>query len=306
MYGGTPYGGVRKSSSASSALLDSFLDGSATTGAYVNDRITKVAPYAFAYTQFTSIFLPNVETAGNSAFYQCNMLASVNMPNLVVANVSTFRECASLTSVSLSNLKITGAVAFGYCTSLTAISLPSLEEMSGSTFRGCTSLTSISLPALRTTSFSEFSDCNSLVSISLPNLTYSDSSLFQSCTALSHIILPNLLTLVSYMFYDCTSLSIIDLSKASSFKNNAYGVFYNTNSNLKLILRNNSVCAFGTGTLANIFANSAFASAGAGGTLYVPQSLVSAYQNDAQWKQVLAFNANNKILPIEGSPYENS
>ena len=43
---------------------------------------------------------------------------------------------------------------------------------------------------------------------------------------------------------------------------------------------------------------------GSGGTLYVPQALISTYQSATNWSTILGY-ANNQILPIEGSIYEN-
>ena len=58
-------------------------------------------------------------------------------------------------------------------------------------------------------------------------------------------------------------------------------------------------------TLANLnaFANTPFASAGTGGTLYVPSALVSTYQSATNWSTLLGY-ANNNIQAIEGSIYE--
>lgn len=47
-----------------------------------------------------------------------------------------------------------------------------------------------------------------------------------------------------------------------------------------------------------------FASNGTGGTLYVPQALISSYQSATNWSTILGY-ANNSIQAIEGSQYEN-
>lgn len=54
----------------------------------------------------------------------------------------------------------------------------------------------------------------------------------------------------------------------------------------------------------NAFNGSRFASNGAGGTLYVPQSQISSYQSASNWSTILGY-ANNNIAAIEGSQYEN-
>ena len=55
----------------------------------------------------------------------------------------------------------------------------------------------------------------------------------------------------------------------------------------------------------NTFDGTPFASGGSGGTLYVPQALISSYQADANWSTILGY-ANNQIKAIEGSIYENA
>ena len=76
------------------------------------------------------------------------------------------------------------------------------------------------------------------------------------------------------------------------------------NANLAtLIIRNANVVP----TLGNIswFNNTPFASGKSGGTLYVPSALISSYQSASNWNTILGY-ANNQILPIEGSVYENA
>lgn len=63
-------------------------------------------------------------------------------------------------------------------------------------------------------------------------------------------------------------------------------------------------------TLGNVscFNNTPFASGKAGGTLYVPSALVATYQAATNWSTILGYGegAQNQILPIEGSIYENA
>lgn len=51
------------------------------------------------------------------------------------------------------------------------------------------------------------------------------------------------------------------------------------------------------------FNGSPFASGGTGGTLYVPQALISSYQGATNWSTILGY-ANNQIKKIEGTIYE--
>jgi hypothetical protein len=53
----------------------------------------------------------------------------------------------------------------------------------------------------------------------------------------------------------------------------------------------------------NAFGNTPFASGKAGGTLYVPQALISQYQQATNWSTILGYSTNS-IQAIEGSIYE--
>jgi len=94
-------------------------------------------------------------------------------------------------------------------------------------------------------------------------------------------------------------LKAIDLASqtlgfgATTFRNNT---LFNV-----LILRKSSVVQL---SRYEAFNGTPFASNGSGGTLYVPQSLISSYQSATNWSTILGY-ANNSIVAIEGSQYEN-
>ena len=77
---------------------------------------------------------------------------------------------------------------------------------------------------------------------------------------------------------------------------------FSTNQALNvLVLRNDGVVALNG---INAFSDTPFASGKAGGTLYVPQALISSYQSASNWSTILGY-ATNSIVAIEGSQYEN-
>ena len=107
---------------------------------------------------------------------------------------------------------------------------------------------------------------------------------------------------------------IVYLSGQNTFRNNSgltlcditwtsgngigYNEFMADSSFETLILRSESVVP-----LANINAftsNTKFASGGTGGTLYVPQSLLSEYQSATNWSTILGYT-NNQIKSIEST-----
>lgn len=103
----------------------------------------------------------------------------------------------------------------------------------------------------------------------------------------------------SYPFSECPRLKIVDC-KLSGLSAQA---FVSSNVFDTLIIRKtDGVCALPN---INAFNNTPFASGKTGGTLYVPSALVSQYTQATNWSTILRY-ANNQILPIEGSVYENA
>ena len=119
------------------------------------------------------------------------------------------------------------------------------------------------------------------------------------CSRLVDVTLPNLLSAPSAFLQGCYILEKIDFGKLEQLGSQT---FTNCNNLQTLIIRTNQVCSINN---INAFSGTPFWSTGSGGTLYVPQALIASYQADTNWATVLAFNANNQISAIEGSPYEN-
>lgn len=92
---------------------------------------------------------------------------------------------------------------------------------------------------------------------------------------------------------NCTRLGTADFN-VSRLRPNS---FYSCKALKTLILRRTSVI-----TLDNIsaFNDSPFASEKSGGTLYVPESLISSYQSASNWSTILGYT-NNQIKSIEST-----
>ena len=137
-------------------------------------------------------------------------------------------------------------------------------------------LTSVNFRNATSIGRAAFNGCTSLTNVDFPKATSINENAFNNCTSLSKIDFPNLLRIGISTFQNCTSLDTLILRTSDSITN-----------------------------LANInaFNNTPFASNGAGGTLYVPQALISSYQSANNWSTILSY-PNNQIKPIEGSIYE--
>ena len=125
---------------------------------------------------------------------------------------------------------------------------------------------------------------------------------FEGCTSLTTVKLPESIDIIrSTAFLGCTSLQKFDMLGSTSGNGIRQTNFQNCSSLDTLIIRVGSgACVLGN---INNFTGTPFASGGTGGTLYVPQALISSYQSASNWSTILGY-ANNQILPIEGSYYE--
>ena len=98
-----------------------------------------------------------------------------------------------------------------------------------------------------------------------------------------------------FAFSGANTLKTVDIGdKVVRF----YAGFFNGASNFDtLIIRASTVPSLGN---VNAFGNTKFQSGGTGGTLYVPQSLISSYQGASNWSTLLGY-ANNQIKSIEST-----
>lgn len=168
-------------------------------------------------------------------------------------------------------------------------------------FQSCTHLTSVVCPDVTSIGANSFDGCTVLATVSMKKLSSIRSGgqyAFRNCIALENIAFPLLNEVTANTFNGCSALERVDV-KGAYVRASA---FANCTNLTVLILRNSA-----TSSLANInaFSGTPFASGGAGGTLYVPQSLISSYQSATNWSTILGY-ANNSIQAIEGSEYENS
>ena len=181
----------------------------------------------------------------------------------------------SITSIE-NNVSTIGDYAFYYCTNLTSASFPNATSIGTYAFFYCTNLTSASFPNATSIGTYAFYNCRYLTNISFPNVTSIGKSAFENNIRLVSATFFKAVDFASMIFYNCT--------------------VFNT-----LVLKANSVSTL-TGT--QVFNGTKFAAKQTGGTIYVPQDLIASYQADTNWSAVLGLNANNQILPIEGSIYE--
>lgn len=184
---------------------------------------------------------------------------------------------------------------------ITSVNAPNVTQIGNNCFENCTSLASVNMPDLTSTTGSNadsnFMGCSSLTSIHIPNFsTPRLSYTFKGCSSLENIALPSFSkNLYSNAFKDCSKLKMADFTNITDISS---GDQFNGCSLFDtLIIRKSSVVSMAIG---NNFKNTPFASDGSGGTVYVPESLMTSYQNATNWSAFLAY-PNNQIKSIEST-----
>lgn len=168
-----------------------------------------------------------------------------------------------------------------------------------------------------------FKNRTGISGLSIPNATELPADFCNHATSLSEVYAPQVAKLNGYCFNTtaieyavfpamrnlyggndfagCANLLGADFG--GTFVSGDRGIttftFSNSTKMAVLVLRSSVTWA-----LQNIsaFNNTPFASGKAGGTLYVPQALISSYQSATNWSTILGY-ANNQIKAIEGSAY---
>lgn len=116
-------------------VLNSILDHS-ISGNYVNDDLTEIGKYAFAYCeQLTSATFKKATKVDNSAFKNCASLESISLPEVKEIEISSFGWCSSLKSISMPKIEVLGSQSslwgvFDYC-EMTTINIPSTIQAIG-------------------------------------------------------------------------------------------------------------------------------------------------------------------------------
>ena len=204
-------------------------------------------------------------------------------------------------ALTLSTATLIGTWAFYGMNDITSFASDSVLQINGGAFRECRGLTSISFPNCTTFSGNDgvFYDAVALTNVYLPKVSSAlPNYAFRGCTSLVNLALPEGTSVYTQVFDGCSNLEKLDMGgNGGSLSANS---LKNAPKLNVLVLRSTSVKG-----LANInaFDNTCFAYGKAGGTLYVPNSLISSYQSASNWSTILGY-ANNSIQKIEGTIYE--
>lgn len=166
------------------------------------------------------------------------------------------------------------------------------------TFRDCTSLTSASFPNMTNNVKGMcFMNCTNLQTLNVRKANYIRSSAIRN-TKITYFISDVGCGFESESLAYNTSLLAIDILGKPLFEGGS--LQGNTNMNV-IVLRSTSNVAQLNNT--GVLNNTPFANGKSGGTLYVPNSMISSFQASTNWATIIGYT-NNQIKAIEGSYYE--
>ena len=238
------------------------------------------------------LFLDSTKLIVSSYFFcNCENITTLSNSTLISIYDSAFMSCFNLTTVNCPNATRVNPCAFMYCSNLTTVNLPMLSYLSGSTFYYCSRLVEISLPNVSIVQNGAFSQCTALTSVYLPNaISFNGEYNFYSCSNLVTLSVPELTYIYGSDFQYCRNLEVLSFPKLS--KIGYYASCFAGCSKLKSVYLMNSSMVYMSTNYSNwqIFdqspmVNSTYLS-GSYGSIYVPSSLLTTYQNDSGWSRI--------------------
>lgn len=222
------------------------------------------------------VVIPGITTLGESALERMPNLIYAEFPDVTYLGSYVFYDDRALEEVVLPLAEYTGLACFYNCKALTEINLPNATECQDRLAENCVGLTTVYLP----------------------KMTYVGANAFNACTSLTNLLFESAEIVYTTSFNGCTNLESVEFRKSVDFiRQNS---FKNCAKLTRLILRGERVSTY---SYPNIFDGTPFASGGTGGTVYVPQVLISEYEAATNWSTLVAAGTLT-FAAIEGSEYE--
>lgn len=297
---------------------------------YSNGMVNSIYYSNAFYNCYTieNVYIPNCTTILEGAFCELSALTYIDVPKCKEIKGRAFYRCISLSMIDLPECKSIGytglyhtnntsatyasavGAAFEGCKNLSYVNLPVCEYIDDYTFRKCEKLSCISLPCCSEIKKCAFIECYTLSNIYLPMISLICSQTFESTNILKLTSdeLPECGAIEYRAFANCSNLSILDLPKLIRIDSNAFqnctnlkSVFFNNiigigvrafescNSLETIVIRGTRIPSLGNYCFSGTKLKS----------IYVPASRIASYKSDGDW-----IDYSNKIMSIEGSPYE--
>ena len=219
------------------------------SGKWVDDTLTYIRPYLFAYmVDLTEAVFPNVESVGRSGFSGCTNLKRIDLPKALTLEPGAFKNTLSLEEINIPKVEVIEELCFGDSflsnSKLLELKMPSVKEIGNEAFSRLAALEKVyfgalknvpnnvllnqralkivDLPSAETIGDSSFNGCTSLQTIDLSSVETIGDSAFSGCTSLATVILGDNAVIGNSSFNGCTSLQTIDLSSVETIKTSAF------------------------------------------------------------------------------------
>ena len=245
----------------------------------------------FGADNLSEVYIPACEYIGDSTFTGCWALTQIDLPACKYIGSWVFAGDYQLSQVSLPVCEYIGERAFcgddygdpAPC-ALTELDLPMCSYIGSYAFID-NPISQVSLPVCEYIGESAFTNYGGkLLQIDLPMCSYIGSGAFQDIESLSQIDIPMCTYIGKKAFAGCHSLSQVSLPVCEYIASSA---FYGAELN-QITLGYSGVCIIES----DVFKDTTIGFTNKG-SIYVPASLVSAYQSANNWS---AFAS--KIFPI--------
>ena len=165
---------------ANTDFEDGIIDGT-FSGAYTNDRVTKIRQYLFQGTEITEANFPKCSNIDYMAFEGCYSLKKVSFPMCKSISQYAFFDCMYLESANFPECTYIGSSTFESCVTMSEIDFPKLSSVAAQAFSFCQTLRKVVLPECKVIQRSAFENCWTLSYASLPKCTNIYSNAFAYC-----------------------------------------------------------------------------------------------------------------------------
>lgn len=246
-------------------------------------------------TSLNSVSFPELTNIYTSAFAGCTSLTSIESPKVTNVSAQGFDGCENLSYVNFRSLATIGKKAFANCKNLTwdLFIAPKITTFADNAFDGCgDAFGYVDAPECTTIGQTPFTGCN-ISYAHFGKVTKITSAMFND-TPISSLELPNCTTLDSSALFG-RGLSHISLPKCTKISTKALGENNITEITLPAITTIEAQAFEGCAKLSKVTIltsavvtlknSNAFANTHENLVFYVPDALVTNYQNAAEWSK---------------------
>ena len=166
---------------------------------------------------------------------------------------------------------------------ISRVSHLSVTTIASYLFFGCSYLTDVNFPACKSINEFAFRSCTAMTDVSFPECTTIGASAFRGCSILTTIAFPKCTTIGQFAFAYSYSIAAASFPMCKTIASNA---FKGCTRLAELYLMGSSVVSLGAEVFASTPIGGYSASAKRFGSVYVPASLLTAYQAATNWSSI--------------------